>query len=146
LVECEVRDLTYSFPNSDQERRTCLATKAILTLTVVRVPLKHAFSAHSGYNVVFTEPRSTRHNDQEVTFAVTLREWDLPDFIIPTDVFLRSVNQPWHNGLRVSVPFKEYSIEEGRYNFVSYRGKVVGMANVSTAWPQSPWDAVQVCM
>ncbi|KAJ1386731.1 hypothetical protein B484DRAFT_410114 [Ochromonadaceae sp. CCMP2298] len=125
LVECVVRDLQYAFPSPQdgQEQRTCKAVKAILTLAVVRVPTEHEL-IHGGYQVVFAKS-SARHAPE--VFTVTLREWKLPDFLVPTDLFI-----------------KHYSEEEGRFVFETYAGKVLGLCNADSSWPHSPWDALSV--
>ncbi|KAJ1428598.1 hypothetical protein B484DRAFT_449725 [Ochromonadaceae sp. CCMP2298] len=137
LVECEVRDLQYALPSSNKEWKTCVAVKAILTLAVVRVPAQYEFT-EGRYKVQFRE-----YHPHSFTFTVTLRDSDLPDFLVPTDLFMRSMCLPLE-GVPVSVAFKQFSEEEGRYLWDSNPGRVIGMSNAISSWPDSPWYAVGV--
>jgi WD40 repeat protein len=145
IVECEVRDVQYVFPDTALEYKMCCSVKAKVLLAVVRVPLRHAITTHDQYVLEMVAPRATRHSSaKEITFTVTLRDWDMPDFLVPSDLFMRSIRLAWHKGIRVNVPFKDYSEAEKRYIFKTYYGQVEGINNASAEWPHSPWDCIQV--
>jgi len=147
LVECEVRDIRYSFPASEDEFYACHSVKATLVLVVTRIPTHSAITSNGYYKVALSSPRSTRNSSSsEITFEVVLRDWGLPDFLVPSDVFLRSIKLPWHMGLKVNVVFKEHSDENEGQHFVyrTYSAQVIRLINASSEWPQSPWDALEV--
>lgn len=147
LVECEVRDIRYSFPASEDEFYACHSVKATLVLVVTRIPTHSAITSNGYYKVALSSPRSTRNSSSsEITFEVVLRDWGLPDFLVPSDVFLRSIKLPWHMGLKVNVVFKEHSDENEGQQFVyrTYSAQVIRLINASSEWPQSPWDALEV--
>ena len=145
IVECEVRDIQYVFPDTAQEYKMCCSVKAKVKLAVVRIPVRNGITSNNQYVLEMAAPRATRHKaGQEITFTVTLRDWDMPDFLIPSDVFMRSIRLAWHTGIRVHVQFKDYSPDERRYVFKTYSGQVEGVSNASSEWPQSPWDCIQV--
>ena len=145
VVECEVRDIKYAFPDTPQEHKMCCSVKAQVTLAVIRIPLRNSISSHGQYLLDLVAPRNTRHSGgKEITFSVTLRDWDLPDFLISSDIFLRSIRLAWHAGVKVTVQFKNYSEEEKCYVFKAYTGQVAGISNASPEWPHSPWDCIEV--
>ena len=146
LVECEVRDIRYSFPASEDEFYACHSVKATLVLVVTRIPTHSAITSNGFYKVALSSPRSTRNSSSmEITFEVVLRDWGLPDFLVPSDVFLRSIKLPWHMGLKVNVVFKEHSDDnEGQFVYRTYSAQVIRLMNASAEWPQSPWDALEV--
>ncbi len=145
FVECEVREVQYEFP-SMQEYRYCQSVMAILTLVVIRIPLKNTISSHGQYITDLVEPRSTRHSShkEQQIFRVTVRNSSLADFLVPSVVFLRSVHLPWHLGIRINVTYKEVTEETQELVFRQYPGRVVRLSNSDEDWPQSPWDALEM--
>ena len=145
IVECEVRDIQYKFPDASEGHKGYRAIKAIVQLAVVRVPSRNTITAGHVYQLDLVIPRATRNSaSKEITFEVTLRDWDLPEFLVPSDVFLRSVRLAWHRGIRLSAQFKNFSVEEQKYVFVEYAGQVEGLSNATPEWPNSPWEALQI--
>jgi hypothetical protein len=145
IVECEVRKIEYMFPDTSQEHNMCCSVKAKVQLAVVRVPVRNVITAAGQYVLELAAPRATRHSSSsEISFSVTLRDWDMPDFLVPSDLFMRSIRLAWHTGVRVTVQFKNYSEAEKMYVFTSYGGQVEGINNASAEWPHSPWDCIQV--
>lgn len=144
FVECEVRGIQFEFPTM-HEHRSCPSVLAILTLAVVRIPLRTIISAHGQYITELTEPRATRHNTpKEHIFKVTLRNSGLADFLVPTVLFLRSVHLPWHQGIRLDVNYKESDPATGEMISHRYPGRLVKLACADEDWPQSPWESLVV--
>jgi hypothetical protein len=139
VVECEVRGIEYAFPDLRQESTGCYSVEAKVQLVVTRTPVRSAFTAGDKYVLQLTE-----HYGNAIAFSVTLRDWDLPDFLVPSACFLRAMERPWHTGTEVSVPYKEYSAQKGMYTFKLYEGLIVGISNASKEWNNSPWDCIEV--
>jgi hypothetical protein len=139
VVECEVRRIEYAFPDPSQESTGCYSVEARVQLVVTRVPVRNVFTAANKFSLQLVEPSASK-----ITFTVTLRDWDLPEVLVPADIFQRAIEQPWPAGSWVTVPFKEWCEDTDTYTFKAYRGQVLGISNASEDWPNSPWDCVQV--
>eukprot|EP00981_Chlorochromonas_danica_P005087 scaffold1034_cov175-Ochromonas_danica.AAC.13 len=144
FVECEVRDIRYEFPNK-QEHRNCKSVIAVLSLAVIRIPLKNIITTHGQYITDLVEPRSTRHStNKEIVFQVVMRNCNLPEFLVPTPIYLKSIHQPWHQGIAVQVFYKEQDAETEEFRLNPYPAKVFKLSNCDADWQQSPWDALEV--
>ena len=143
LVECIVRDITYRFPN-DQELRWCNSMIAEVSLAIVGTPSRYNIAVTGQYMVSFVPPRSTRHNAREQLITVTLRNTQLPDFLVLFEIFQRTIRVAWHQGVKISVAYQEIDPENGEVIFKEYPGKVVSLSNSDPEWPNSPWEALEV--
>lgn len=144
FVECEVRHLRYDFPTA-QEHRWCQSVVAVLTLAVVRIPVRHAISANGHYLTDLAEPRVSRHSgSREHVFQVMVRNCNLADFLVPISIFQRAVHLPWHQGVKISVSYKETDEESREMVFRQYTGKVLRLSNADEEWPHSPWEALEI--
>ena len=118
-------------------------------MTIAGTPSKHKINRLTNtYSVDFVAPKQLRNSsssqDRNRTFSVTVRNsFALPDFVVPEQQFLRSVKMPWHEGIRLSVPFAEVS-DEGEVLYKMYRGRAVGLSNSSDEWPHSAWEVLEV--
>ncbi len=142
LVECIIRHIEYRFPG-DQELRWTASTVAEITLAIIGTPSRNVFTASGQYHVTFVPPRSTRNNTREQLIKVTMRNSQLPDFLVLSDVFMKTIRVAWHQGVLISVQYKEHN-EAGEIIFKEYKGKVVSLSNCDPDWPQSPWEALEV--
>ncbi|RYG68548.1 hypothetical protein EON64_04930, partial [archaeon] len=144
FVECEVKDIQYQFP-SFVEHRKCPSVMAILTLLVTRIPIQTSISQSGQYIGSLSEPRSTRHSTfKDILFKVTMRNSNLPDFLVPSDLFQKSIFLPWHQGVRITVEYKETAPDTLEMTFNSYPARVVRLSNADEEWAQSPWDALEI--
>jgi WD40 repeat protein len=143
LVECVVREVSYRFPK-DQELRWCNSIVAEVTLAIIGTPSKNAITVSGMYLVSFVPPRATRNSTREQLIKVTLRNTQLPDFLVLFDIFQRTIKMAWHQGIQISVQYKEFHPESGDVIFQEYQGKVVSLSNSDPEWPHSPWEALEV--
>jgi WD40 repeat protein len=145
LVECEVRAVQYRLP-SEQELKFCPSVIVRLTLSILRVPIRNQFQSSGLYYLELAEAaRATRNSThKEHTFTVSLRSCHVPEFVIPSHLFLRSVRNPWVEGMRIDVQYKERCGETGEVTFKPYSGTVTALVNRAQEWPGSPWEALEV--
>lgn len=157
LVECIVKDLVYEFPSRAEHRR-CQSVLAIVTLALVGIPIKHQLTATGEYHVDFVPQRHTRHSatSEPSTFQVTLRNCNLPDYLIPSYLFYRCLRTPWHEGIKVAVVLSEFIARTSQSPTTTgeivtyeredkrYTARVIGLSNLSDNFPHSPWEALQI--
>lgn len=141
LVECEVTKITYEFP-TEAEFRRCPSVVVNVGLVILQTPSRRSITSSGNYTLDLVEPRATRHSQQNL-FTVSIRNCHLPDFLVLSEVFMRSVKIPWHFGVKISVQYKETN-EDGDISFKQYMGSVVRLSNASDDWPNSPWEALEV--
>lgn len=143
LVECIVKDVTYSFP-TEREYRLCTSVIASLKLVIIRVPMKRTISSSGQVSVQLIAPRTTRNTPKSETFfTVSLRNYHIPDFIIPSYIYQRSMSIQWKQNMMVEVFYKELT-ENGELYFKKYQCEIIETSNSRDEWPASPWENVQV--
>jgi hypothetical protein len=109
------------------------------------VPIRNQFQSSGLYYLELAEAaRATRNSaHKEHIFKVSLRSCHVPEFVIPSHQFLRSVRNPWIEGMRIDVQYKECG-ETGEVTFKPYTGTVAALVNRTHDWPGSPWEALEV--
>ena len=147
-VECQVKDVKFSFPPTAELRR-CKSVVATISLAILRTPEKWKLHAHSGsMQVDFSVPRVSRHKENpEHTFIVDIRNWDeIPDFIVPYHLFAKALKCPWRAGMEITADYKatDEELEKTGESVIQYRGKIVTLSESTSDWPQSPWEALEV--
>lgn len=141
FVECEIRDIQYSFPQL-KDYHTCHSIVLIVTLALVGTPTRREFRA-SQYITNMGYVPSTRAQHHEQRFEVALRNCEFPDFLVPKVLFERALHMQWYPNLRIAVHFKEKN-DLGETTFREYAGTLAYFGNRTADWPQSPWEALAV--
>eukprot|EP01035_Chromulina_nebulosa_P017150 gene17150-22664_t len=162
LVECIVKDIAFEFPTLTEYKR-CPSVLSIVTLQIVGIPIRRQITSISEYVIEFGSQRQTRNSSQTpdsaifANFTVTLRNFNIPDFIVPYHLFFRSCNKvQWHEGIRISVTYRDLpkpstspsvlTSNQSSHTLVDhvYTARVVKLSDASSEWPQSPWEALQI--
>ena len=143
LVECIVKDVTYSFP-TEREYRLCSSVIASLKLVIIRVPMKRTISATGQVSIQLIAPRTTRNTPKSETFfTVSLRNYHIPDFVIPSYIYERSMRIQWRQKMMIEVFYKELT-ESGDLYFKKYPCEIIETSNSRDEWSASPWENLQV--
>jgi len=143
LVECIVKDVTFSFP-TEREYRLCTSVIASLKLEITRVPMKRTISSNGQVSVQLIAPRTTRNTPKSDTFfIVSLRNYHVPDFMIPSYIYERSMSIQWGQNMMIEVFYKELT-ENGDLYFKKYPCEIIQLSNSRDDWSTSPWENLQV--
>ena len=135
---CRVVEQRFAFPNHLCRSNSILE---VLKLQVVAVP-------DPGYQTSGDAPKTfVRPTTSLPVFQATLRDCDLPDFLVSLQNYVERMGQSWAVGSHFEMEFQEESAWVAsmtrRQGITKYGGTVVRF-RPNPVWFGSPWEAAEI--
>ena len=143
-VECRVVDLWHDFPKSSDYKK-CNSAIVEIELEIIGVP-QPSLTKYTNSGVmtgsIYTKFIPVTDRDEEsMSFTVTLRNLNLPEFLVPYHLYIQSGQVKWGKGVKFRTFFKEGDNDDP---WKSYPGVVVRSTNFDEEWPLSPWNSLEI--
>ena len=150
FVECKVVDYWYDFPKSGEYKK-CNSALVEIELEITGVPSGSISNVSSSHNAAFIYPKFQAveaSNEDTISFTVTLRNLNLPDFLVPSYLYFQAALVPWKRGTKFQTYFKEDVGESNDSNDVqpwkSYPGVLLRCTQFEEEWQGSPWNSLEI--
>ena len=136
---CRVTEQHFAFPN-----HLCCSNSVleILHLQVVAIP-DPSYQTNGSVPKAFVQPLASLPS-----FQVTLRDCDLPDYLVSLQTYLERMGQSWSVGSRFEMEFLERLLSWVSFmcspeKITKYGGTIVRF-RPNPVWSGSPWEAVEI--
>ena len=145
VVQCRIDSISYEFPTAAMSRR-CSSLLAVVNLTVTGYPTRWN-TQHAGLLPLdFSPPKVTRHRGSENNaFSVTLRKYQLPDYLVPDYQYVKAMRVQWREQMRIEVDYVDGVNENNMEITKTYSGIIQGIGDSDPdSWPDSPWNCLEI--
>jgi len=103
-IECQISDLDYSFPPSQEAYELCSSVVCSITLTVTGLPAPVEEGMNGTWFRSFTPVLESQALEAPEAFEVQLRYCpSLPDFLVLSERFIQAMKHDWQVGMRVGL-------------------------------------------